>query len=738
MSIIKLSNVSKFYSNNGVISSGFSKVNLSLDMGEFVVITGESGSGKSTLLNVISGLDSYQEGEMYINGEETSHYSEEDLEVYRRRYIGNIFQTFNLINSYTVYQNIELVLLLDGANKFEIKDRILDVIDKVGLTKFKNTKTSKLSGGQKQRVAIARSLVKDTPIIVADEPTGNLDRANAKSIMKLLYELSRDKLVVIVTHNYEDVEAFCTRKITMSDGNIISDKVIKKTDKISASPREYKNIKLINKIILSFRNTFNIPIKFFLLMLVYLFLTLIVFSSYGSLRRNDDSNKDNNISNIFPDGIDKKRLIITKKDRSEIFDSDIDEIRKINNVKNVVKDDFLLDKAFALDNKDSYVYGKIKNISEIKKVHFGRMPTAFNEIVVRISKGSTEIKLDAFYNLEIDGNLIGQYKIVGYLLDEEKRDSVVQFTYGDNSAIYCSDAIINKVREIYNRTLFKLKFTINDNIYDVNRLFINLEISDKLVGDQAITSDAMDIYCKKNDCINSYININAKSLYVEDNLLVKVVNKFNRENINKILGLSKEQYEDKINTIFVSRETYSKMFNRGSYQTSVIVNNVAKIDDVVKELSNKYTVYPVKDYGINPMEEANAIVRVVRVIMFAISLVTLFLLSYFIITLILKSRNVYYSTVRILGGTKKICRDLLIMELFTDINISYIIFIFISSLANKGFIKLKFIADVVKYFRFSDYIYVYIILALMSIFITLRYSRKVFKYSALEAYREEI
>ena len=251
MSIIKLSNVSKFYSNNGVISSGFSKVNLSLDMGEFVVITGESGSGKSTLLNVISGLDSYQEGEMYINGEETSHYSEEDLEVYRRRYIGNIFQTFNLINSYTVYQNIELVLLLDGANKFEIKDRILDVIDKVGLTKFKNTKTSKLSGGQKQRVAIARSLVKDTPIIVADEPTGNLDRANAKSIMKLLYELSRDKLVVIVTHNYEDVEAFCTRKITMSDGNIISDKVIKKTDKISASPREYKNIKLINKIILS-------------------------------------------------------------------------------------------------------------------------------------------------------------------------------------------------------------------------------------------------------------------------------------------------------------------------------------------------------------------------------------------------------------------------------------------------------------------------------------------------------
>ena len=117
--MLKLKNVSKFYYSKGVIASGFSKVNLELNMGEFVVITGESGSGKSTLLNVLSGLDTYEEGEMYINGEETSHYGGSDFEEYRKKYVSNIFQNFNLVNSYTVYQNIELVLLLNGEKNEE-------------------------------------------------------------------------------------------------------------------------------------------------------------------------------------------------------------------------------------------------------------------------------------------------------------------------------------------------------------------------------------------------------------------------------------------------------------------------------------------------------------------------------------------------------------------------------------------------------------------------------------------
>ena len=131
--MIQLKNVSKFYYSKGMIASGISKVNLELGIGEFVVITGESGSGKTTLLNVISGLDSYEEGEMYIDGKETSHYLASDFEDYRKKYIGNIFQSFNLVNSYTVYQNIELILRINGYKRTEMKKRITDIIKKVGL-----------------------------------------------------------------------------------------------------------------------------------------------------------------------------------------------------------------------------------------------------------------------------------------------------------------------------------------------------------------------------------------------------------------------------------------------------------------------------------------------------------------------------------------------------------------------------------------------------------------------------
>ena len=200
--MIQLKNVSKFYYSKGMIASGISKINLEFGIGEFVVITGESGSGKSTLLNVISGLDTYEEGEMYINGRETSHYLASDFEEYRKKYIGNIFQSFNLVNSYTVYQNIELILRINGYRKADMKQRIRSIIKRVGLEAYTGTKVSKLSGGQKQRVAIARALAKDTDIIVADEPTGNLDSRSAQGIAALLSEISRDTGSYITAENH--------------------------------------------------------------------------------------------------------------------------------------------------------------------------------------------------------------------------------------------------------------------------------------------------------------------------------------------------------------------------------------------------------------------------------------------------------------------------------------------------------------------------------------------------------
>ena len=218
--MITLKNVSKYYYNKGIIASGFTKVNLTLNLGEFVAITGESGSGKSTLLNVISGLDSYEEGEMYIDGRETSHYTESDFENYRRKYISNIFQNFNLINSYTVYQNVELVMLINGKKRREVRGKVLELINKVGLMKYKNTNVSKLSGGQKQRVAIARAMVNQPKILLADEPTGALDSKSSAQVMDLFTTLNQEGVTVIMITHDSHVAGFAKRRVDIFDGEI--------------------------------------------------------------------------------------------------------------------------------------------------------------------------------------------------------------------------------------------------------------------------------------------------------------------------------------------------------------------------------------------------------------------------------------------------------------------------------------------------------------------------------------
>lgn len=223
MSLLKLSGIGKIYYSEGSVAVGIRGVDLSFERGEFVAITGASGSGKSTLLNVISGMDSYEEGELYIEGAPTSHYLEPDWEEYRSKYISFIFQDYNILESYTVLQNVELALM-HIKDRRERRQRAVELLKRVGMDKHLRQKGSKLSGGQKQRTVIARALAKDSPIILADEPTGNLDEATSKEIIDLLREVSKDKLLIIVTHNFEEVEHCATRHIRIFDGSVEFDR----------------------------------------------------------------------------------------------------------------------------------------------------------------------------------------------------------------------------------------------------------------------------------------------------------------------------------------------------------------------------------------------------------------------------------------------------------------------------------------------------------------------------------
>lgn len=221
--MLEINKVTKIYNTAGFTQKALDSVSIKFRENEFVSILGPSGSGKTTLLNIVGGLDHYTKGDLIINGKSTKKYKDSDWDVYRNRSIGFVFQSYNLIAHQSVIANVELALTLSGISKDERRKRAYAVLKEVGLEDHIYKKPSQLSGGQMQRVAIARALINNPDILLADEPTGALDSKTSIQIMKLLKEIAKDKLVIMVTHNPELANNYSTRIVSLADGKIIDD-----------------------------------------------------------------------------------------------------------------------------------------------------------------------------------------------------------------------------------------------------------------------------------------------------------------------------------------------------------------------------------------------------------------------------------------------------------------------------------------------------------------------------------
>lgn len=759
---------------------GFSRIDLDLDIGEFVAITGESGSGKSTLLNVISGLDTYEEGEMFVCGEDTTAYTTEDYELYRKTYIGNIFQDFNLINSYTVYQNIEVVMLLNGKKRSECKERILELLDKVGLSEYRRTKVSKLSGGQKQRVAIARALAKDAPIIVADEPTGNLDSASAASVMETLSKVSADKLVVIVTHNYEQAEPYVTRKITMHDGKIIEDKKVAQprlteteylTDSTGAElggdarpgrtaraggrasragVAKPKKMRWSSELLLGVRNTFNIPAKFILLFIVYFFVSTAVLSQYATTK-NSMHESDLLGTNPYFVNVSSDRIIVKKADESSFEDADFDKVVNTPNIKSIVKNDLAVDSGVSFTMGDFYIEGPVMpaNLLSEADISYGHLPENDYEIVIRLDPTSDALisvsnNSDAYIGQSIVMQDMSQMQTYGFkepitiagIIVDDSLDEDSDYSLYGYSTIYASDTVSSELLISMMAAMSKAELNFNGTKVKSENERAVFSSPDIPEGKVYILEDQSYFY-KDQEAIDKPFGLTVKNRFFESSGNYTVGQIITDKNCDKLLGIPKDEYDMYYNCVFINNKDFKTLFDKGFYQISAYMENEQNSEDTLQALNGQgFTTLAIKESLTDSTGGFNGVISLMTYGRLLLEFVILFFIAYAVIKLIMRSRNQYYSTLRILGATKKNTDTILRVELVLMMIIAYAVDLGFVALVKMGYIKIKEVTKLLYYLTPLDYGILAGLLLLMSLLIANRYSRNIFTRSAMKAFRE--
>ncbi len=362
--LLTLRDVSKYYTSGQSVVMGLNCINLTFCAGEFVAITGESGSGKSTLSKVIAGILPYESGEMVVNGRPTSHYDGTDWEHYRGHGISFISQSYDILPGCTVLKNVVSALRITGMDKAEAAEKAEEILREVELWELKSRRAAKLSSGQKQRLSIARALAKPAQILIADEPTGNLDSENSAKVIELLARAAKERLVLMVTHDFDEAADTVSRRVVLRDGVVVSDVTLRPANSVEEKtpkkrPAQTKKLGVYTaRLQMSAR-----PVWSTIMLLFFALTAFAVFAFLGTFIVNlDDSHTRLYDPSAFPNG-DTERIVVVRADGGEMTQADFDALLAAEHVEYLERYGYVTDITYFYRQNVDYSYHYNRNVS---------------------------------------------------------------------------------------------------------------------------------------------------------------------------------------------------------------------------------------------------------------------------------------------------------------------------------------------------------------------------------------
>ena len=345
--LLALEGLSKYYTGAQFVVMGLNHITVSFDRGEFVAITGESGSGKSTLAHVLGGILPYESGELYFDGKPTSHFDGSDYERYRRDNISFISQNYGILPGCSVLENVVSALRLAGMEKRDARSKAREILKEVELWDLKNRRAAKLSSGQKQRLSIARALAKPAPILIADEPTGNLDPENSAKVIQLLAHAAKERLVILITHEFQEAADYVTRHVVIQDGRIAMDTQLRPAAAVAEAPRkQQKKGKVLSPYIARLQLGGR-PVWSTLVLAFFALTAFAVFAFLGTFIVNlDDTSTRVYDNSSFFNG-DMERIVVGKGDGSYFTEEDYAALTAVDYVVSLERYGYVTDISYA-------------------------------------------------------------------------------------------------------------------------------------------------------------------------------------------------------------------------------------------------------------------------------------------------------------------------------------------------------------------------------------------------------